>query len=129
VALPKGHRAARKKYAGLRDLEDELLIMPSKDLLPSLHQMIAAAFQKKHMALDRYQMAEHLQTGTNLTKARVGYLFLPSSAKDFVPDGVVLRTPGFSIGPLDTFALWSRGNVDPLVHRVLSLLKEIKREL
>jgi hypothetical protein len=56
-------------------------------------------------------------------------MFLPSSAKDFVPDGVVLRTPGFSIGPLDTFALWSRGNVDPLIHRVLGLLKEIRKEL
>ena len=129
VALPKGHSAARKKYVGLRDLEGELLIMPSKDLLPSLHQMIAAAFLKNHMLLDRYQMAEHFQTGVNLTKARVGYMFLPSSAKDFVPDGVVLRTPRFSIGPLDTFALWSRGNVDPLVHRVLTLNKEIKREL
>jgi hypothetical protein len=40
----------------------------------------------------------------------------------------VLRTPGFSIGPLDTFALWSRGNVDPLVHRVLSLLREVRKE-
>jgi DNA-binding transcriptional LysR family regulator len=129
VALPKGHRAARKKYVSLRDLKGELLIMPSKDLLPSVHQMIATAFLKNRMPLDRYQMAEHYQTGVNLTKARVGYMFLPSSAKDFVPDGVVLRTPGFSIGPLDTFALWSRGNVDPLVHRVLSLLKEIKREL
>lgn len=129
VALPKGHRAARKKYVGLRDLEAELLIMPSKDLLPSLHQMIAAAFLKNHMPLDRYQMAEHFQTGVNLTKARAGYMFLPSSAKDFLPDGVVLRTPAFSIGPLDTFALWSRGNADPLVHRVLTLLKEIKRDL
>jgi hypothetical protein len=75
------------------------------------------------------KMAEHFQSGVNLTKARVGYVFLPSSAKDFVPEGVVLRAPNLSIGPLDTFALWSRGNVDPLVHRVLSLLKEIKREL
>lgn len=129
VALPKGHRAARKKYVGLRDLEGERLIMPSKDLLPSLHQMIAAAFLKNRMPLDRYQMAEHFQTGVNLTKARAGYMLLPSSAKHFIPDGVVLRTPAFSIGPLDTFALWSRGNVDPLVHRVLTLLKEIKREL
>jgi DNA-binding transcriptional LysR family regulator len=129
VALPRGHSAARKKYVGLRDLEGELLIMPSKDLLPSLHQMITTAFQKNHMPLERYQTAEHFQTAVNLTKARVGYVFLPSSAKDFVPDGVVLRTPGFSIGPLDTFALWSRGNVDPLIHRVLSLLKEIKKEL
>jgi len=62
-------------------------------------------------------------------KARVGYVFLPPSAKDFVPDGIVLRTPSFSIGPFDMFALWSRGNVDPLIHRVLSLLKEIKSEL
>jgi DNA-binding transcriptional LysR family regulator len=129
VALPKGHSAARKRYVGLRDLEGELLIMPSKDLLPSLHQMIAAAFLKNRMPLDRYQMAEHFQTGVNLTKARVGFMFLPSSAKDFVPDGVVLRTPGFAIGPLDTFALWSRGNLDRLVHRVLSLLKEIKKGL
>jgi LysR family hca operon transcriptional activator len=129
VALPKGHRAARKKYVSLRDLKRELLIMPSKDLLPSVHQMIASAFLKNRTSLDRYQMAEHYQTGINLTKARVGYMFLPSSAKDFVPDGVVLRTPGFSIGPLDTFALWSRGNVDPLVHRILSLLKGKKREL
>jgi len=103
VALPKGHRAARKKFAGLRDVKGELLIMPSKDLLPSIHQMIAAAFLKNHMPLDRYQMAEHFQTGINLTKARVGYMFLPSSARDLVPDGVMLRTPGFSIGRLETF--------------------------
>jgi len=121
--------AARERYVGLRDLEGELLIMPSKVLLPAVHQMIATAFLKNHMPLGRYQMVEHFQTAVNLTKARAGYVFLPSSAKDFVPDGVVLRTPRFSIGPLDTFALWSRGNIDPLVHRVVSLLKEIKKEL
>jgi DNA-binding transcriptional LysR family regulator len=129
LALPKGHRAARKKYVGIRDLEDELFIMPSKDLLPGLHQMIATALLKNHIPLDKYQMAEHFQTGVILTRARMGIMFLPSSAKDFVPDGVVLRTPSFSIGPLDTFALWSRGNVDPLVHRVLSFLKEVRKEL
>jgi DNA-binding transcriptional LysR family regulator len=129
VALPKGHRAARKRVVGLRDLQGELLILPSKDSLPSVYQMIAAAFLKNQMPLDRYQMAEHFQTGVNLTKARAGYMFLPASAKDFVPDGVVLRTPGFSIGPLDTFALWSSANVDPLVHRVVSLLKENKKGL
>jgi hypothetical protein len=59
--------------------------MPSKDLLPGLHQMIATAFLKNHMPLGRYQMAEHFQTGVNLTRDRVGIMFLPSSAKDFVP--------------------------------------------
>ncbi|WP_263367917.1 LysR substrate-binding domain-containing protein [Edaphobacter bradus] len=129
LALPKGHRAARKRVVGIGDLEGELFIMPSKDVLPGPHQMIATALLKHHISLDRYQLAEHFQTGVNLTRAGVGIMFLPASAKDFVPDAVVLRTPGFSIGPLDTFALWSRGNVDPLVHRVLSVLKEVGNEL
>jgi hypothetical protein len=129
VALPKGHSAARRKDVGLGALEGELLIMPSKDLFPGLHQMIASAFLKNQVRLGRYQTVEHFQTAVNLTESRAGYVFLPASAKDFVPDGVVLRTPGFSIGPVDTFALWSRGNIDPLVHRVLSLLKEIKKKL
>ena len=67
--------------------------------------MLATAFLKNRMPLERYQMAEHHQTGVNLTKARVGYMFLPSSAKDFVPDGVVSRTTGFSIGPLDVCSM------------------------
>jgi DNA-binding transcriptional LysR family regulator len=129
VALPKGHRAARKKNVGAKDLEGELLIMPAKDVFPNIHQMIATACLRNHMPLDRYQIAENFLTAVNLTNARVGFAFLPASAKGFVPEGVVLRTPDFSVGPLDTFALWSRGNVDPLVHRVLGLLKEIKTEL
>jgi DNA-binding transcriptional LysR family regulator len=129
VALPKGHRAARKRSVGIKDLEDEFFILPSKDLLPGLYQMIATALLKVRISPDRYQMAEHFQTGVNLTRARVGVMFLPSSAKNFVPDAVVLRTPGFSIGQLETFALWSRGNVDPLVHRVLGLLKDVRKEL
>jgi hypothetical protein len=56
-------------------------------------------------------------------------MVLPSSAKDSVPEEVVVTPPGaLSIGPLDEFALWSRGKVDPLVRRVLSLLKQFKRE-
>jgi DNA-binding transcriptional LysR family regulator len=129
VALPKGHKAARKRAVGLRDLESELLIIPSKDMLPSLHQLIVNAFVQNHVPLNRYQMVEHFQTAMALTKARTGCAFLPSSAKDFVPEGVVLRPPSFSIAPLETFALWSGGTVDPLIHRVLNLLRKVSEEL
>jgi len=64
-------------------------------------------------------MVEHFQTAV-ATKARAGCAFLPSSAKNFVPEDVVLRPPSFSIAPLDTFALWSCGNVDPLIRRAQS---------
>jgi LysR family transcriptional regulator, hca operon transcriptional activator len=129
VALPKGHRAARKRAVGFEDLKGELFIIPSKDLLPTPHQIVAAAFLQNHVPLGGHQVVEHFHTGVSLIKARVGVSFMPSSAKDSLPAGIVLRPPTFSIPTLDTFALWSRGNVDPLTHRILGLLKEIKNEL
>src|ERR1700730_2683101 len=129
VALPKGHKAARKKTVALKDLEGELFMIPSKDLFPSLHQLIATAFLQNQVPLNRHQMVEHFHTAVALTMARAGFAFLPYWAKNLVPEGVVLRPPSFSIAPLDTFALWSRGNVDPLIQRVLSLFKEIRRDL
>jgi DNA-binding transcriptional LysR family regulator len=129
VALPKGHKASRKRAVALKDFQGELFMIPSKDLFPSLHQLIAMAFVQNHVPLDKYQMVEHFETAVALTMARAGFAFLPYWAKNFVPKGVVLRPPSFSIRPLDTFALWSRGNVDPLVQRVLSLLKEIRKDL
>ena len=129
VALPKGHKAARKRAVALKDFENELFMIPSKDLFPSLHQLVAMAFVENHVPLNRYQMVEHFQTAVALTKAHAGFAFLPYGARKFVPEDIVLRPPSFSIRPLETFALWSRGNVDPLVQRVLRLLKVIKKEL
>jgi DNA-binding transcriptional LysR family regulator len=113
----------------LKGLEGELFMIPSKDLFPSLHQLIATAFVQNHVPLNKYQMVEHFQTAVALTMARAGFAFLPYWAKTLVPEGVVLRPPSFSIQPLETYALWSRGNVDPLIQRVLRLFKEIRRDL
>ena len=129
VAVPKGHKAARKRTAQLKDFEGELFMIPSKDLFPSLHQLIAMAFVQNHVPMNRYQEVEHFHTAMALTMARAGFAFLPYGARNFVPDGVVLRPPGFSIRTLETYAMWSSGTVDPLVQRVLSLFKEIRRDL
>jgi hypothetical protein len=89
VALPKGHRATGKRHVGLRDLEGELLIMPSKDLLPSLHQMIAAAFLKNHMPLGKSHGGTFSDRGQPYKVPR--RIYVPSIfCKDFVPDEVVL---------------------------------------
>lgn len=129
VALPRRHKAARKRAVRLTDLDRELFMIPSKHLFPSLHQLITTAFEQSHVPLKRYQMVEHFQTAVALTMAGAGFAFLPYWAKDLIPEGVVLRRPSFSIRPLETYALWSRGNIDPLVQRTLGLLKEIRTSL
>src|SRR5882724_7179429 len=49
--IPKGDKAARKKTVALKDLEAELFMIPSKDLFPSLHQLIATAFVQNRVPL------------------------------------------------------------------------------
>jgi hypothetical protein len=61
----------------------------------------------------------------NLTKARVGYVFLSSSAKGFVPARSCYQLQVFLS---DRWTRLHYGRVDPLVHRVLAPLKEIKKE-
>ncbi len=56
-------------------------MIPSKDLFPSLHQLIAPAFVQNHVPLKRYQMVEHCQTAVALTMARAGFAFLSSFGK------------------------------------------------
>jgi hypothetical protein len=58
VALPSGHKAAQKRSVALRDLGGELFLIPSKDLFPSLHQLIVHAFAQNHVPLNRYQMVD-----------------------------------------------------------------------
>jgi LysR substrate binding domain len=114
VALLKDHKAARKKTVALKDLKGELFMIPSKDLFPSLHQLITTAFVQNHVPFKRYQMVESFQTAVALSNPRAGFALLSASAKPFVPEGVVLRAPSFAIRPLETLALWSNGNVEPL---------------
>ena len=59
-------------------------------LVATSAQMIAPALLKNHILLDRYQMAEHFQSGLNHTRARVGIMFLSSSAKDLAPFDTLL---------------------------------------
>jgi hypothetical protein len=95
----------------VEQLADSGILSPH---FPSLHQLIATAFVQNHVPLKRCQMVEHFQTAVALTGSRAGFAFLAASAKSFVPEGVVLRAPSFRIRPLETFALWSNGNVNPL---------------
>src|SRR5215469_16977462 len=97
------------------------------DLLLGIHVKPACKNTKYRQTDIKWR--EHFHTGGQPYKGP-RRIYVPSIfCKDFVPDGVVLRPPGFSSGPLDTFALWSRGNVDPLIHRVLGLLNDVRKEL
>jgi DNA-binding transcriptional LysR family regulator len=128
VVLPKEHKASRKTTVTIADLRGDLLLMPRKDLFPSVHEMIMNIFVRHGMPANRCQAVEHVQTAMALAAANAGFAFVPASAERLSPKEVAFRPLNVTVPCFETVALWSRGSLDPLVHRVLTLLKEISAD-
>jgi DNA-binding transcriptional LysR family regulator len=128
LALPKHHQAAQKKAVNFDDVRDDLLLIPRKDLFPTLHQMIVRIFVAGGVALNTTQATEHLQTAIALVVANVGFAFVPESADILWPQEVIFRPLDAVVPKVETVALWLRGSADPLVRRILEILRQIYAE-
>jgi DNA-binding transcriptional LysR family regulator len=125
LVLPEEHRAARNRAVHLEDLRDDLLLIPRKDLFPTVHQMIVDVFARNGVPTNRCQVVEHVQTAIVLAAANVGFAFVPASAEKLSPKGVVFRPLSIDVPPFETVAFWFRGSIDPLVNRVLEILRQV----
>jgi DNA-binding transcriptional LysR family regulator len=123
LALSIHHKAAGKKAVTFDDLRDDLLLIPRKHLFPALHQIIVSTFVAGGVMPNRTQPIEHVQTAIALAAAGAGFAFVPESADKFWHRGVIFRPLDAVVPKLETVALWSRGNADPLVRRVLEILR------
>jgi LysR family hca operon transcriptional activator len=128
LALSKHHQAARKKAVNFDDVRDDLLLIPRKDLFPYVHQMIVRIFVAGGVTLNRTQAIEHVQTAIALAAANAGFAFVPESADKLWPQEVIFRPLDTIVPKFETVALWLRGNADPLVRRILEILRQIYAE-
>ena len=126
LVLPKTHPAARKKTVNFKDLRDDLLLIPRRDLFPTVHQMIVGTFVAGGVTPNRTQVVEHVQTAMALAAANAGFALVPESANRLSPRGVIFRPLNAVVPKFETVALWLRGSTDPLVMRVLEILRQIR---
>ncbi len=125
LALPKHHPAARKKAVNFQDVRDDVLLIPQRDLFPTLHQMIVRIFVAGGVMPNRTQPTEHLQTAIALAAANAGFALVPESADKLWAREVIFRPLDAVVPKFETVALWLRGNADPLVRRILEILRQI----
>jgi DNA-binding transcriptional LysR family regulator len=125
LVLPKHHQAARKKAVNFDDVRDDLLLIPRKDLFPTVHRMIVSTFVAGGATPNRTQAIEHVQTAIALAAGNAGFAFVPESADKLCPQEVIFRPLDAVVPKFETVALWLRGSADPLVRRVLEILRHI----
>jgi DNA-binding transcriptional LysR family regulator len=123
-----GAKKARRDLAEKKDLKDDLLLIPRKDLFPTKYQAIIDLLLAAGVTDIRTQEIEHPLTALALASANAGFAFVPASAQELSARGVIFRPLKADVPPLETVALWSNASPDPLVARVLDILRRLGSE-
>ena len=118
VALPGGHRLARRKRVSLADLADESFVLYGRESGPSVHDTIVGFCRDAGFSPRIVQEAVDVQTIVALVAANLGVslLIAPTPQTDA---SVVFRPLAEDLPPWEMALAWSRGNRSPVLDRLL----------
>jgi len=127
VAVPSGHRLARRKQLAIEALADQPIILPDRRLRPHSHDLTMKLFKRSGLQPLIAQIAEEKQTIVGLVAAGLGVAIVPRWTSRMAVPGVryvALQIPDVEqLDILPLAAAWLRGARDPSRDRMLDLLR------
>ena len=126
VAVPEGHKLARKRRVSVLDLADQPLIVPDRRSRPHSHDLTMRLFTERGIEPHVAQVAEEKQTIVNLVAANIGVAVVPRWTSRIAVRGVRyvrLAAEGETMRRLPLAAAWIRGSRDTVRDALLATLK------
>lgn len=128
VALPSKHELVKKEEVSIADLFDVPMIVPSPRNRPHSYNVTMSLFTRNGRQPVIAQTADEKHTIVRLVGTGLGAALVPYWASRIQVDGVVYRpllsVEGETIRELPLAAAWVERNHDPLILRLISLVKE-----
>ena len=125
LALPHGHRLARRARLAMDDLAHEAFVLLFRSSDPELWDSIIARCRAAGFSPRVIQEAGAWHTLAGVVGAGVGVAFVPQSLATIKRPGVVYRpVRGFS-AELTLFAAWKLGEKSPVRDRFLTSLRAL----
>lgn len=128
VAVPTGHRLARRKSLTIQSLADEPLIVPDRRSRPHSHDLTAKLFAEAGIRPAIAQVAGEKQTIVSLVAAGLGVALVPRWTSRMSVSGVryvrLSFTASHELDVLPLAAAWVRGSRDPAREAMIEILKE-----
>ncbi|MFC6646021.1 LysR family transcriptional regulator [Granulicella cerasi] len=127
VALPRRHRLAARAALRPKDLADETLFLPTRELAPTLHDAILRTFATEHTTPRRLQPVEQVQTALSLAAEGLGVSLVPAAAEHGIRPGLALRPLQAAELEVAVRAVWRLEKpVSATLRRVLAVVKTLK---
>jgi DNA-binding transcriptional LysR family regulator len=126
LAVPAGHRLARKRQLGWKDFDGEGLVMIHPDHQHSFYDpflgLCAKAGAKTHVA----QYAQDVQIKMWLISAGFGIAPITATLAQMRRPGVVFRPLPPGVPPVQTVMVWRRFDQSPIVKNFLDCFSSVK---
>jgi DNA-binding transcriptional LysR family regulator len=123
VALPAGHRLARRKRLRLADLADEPFVFYSRPSGPAVYDTIIGFCRAAGFTPRIEQDAADVQTIVSLVAAGLGLSLLIGPTPPSNPDTVVYRELSDDLPAWQLSVVWSPDNRSPALARFLDLIQ------
>lgn len=123
IALPDHHPFAQRDSVALKDLSQEVLILPASEVAAVLHHAVLAECADADFEPKRLQEVATAQTALGLVSAQFGVAILPGSVRTLTRAGVVLRPIRNSRIQIQLALLWPKHHPSPIVSRLLECAK------
>jgi DNA-binding transcriptional LysR family regulator len=127
IAVPTGHRATTQEKVRLRDLADELFLIPRQQPVPGFHELVLDTLKNGGVAEPRLQPTRLLNTAVFLVSGQLGVALVPESFRQHLRvRGCVYRDLAGPPAHADLIGLWRHNNVPPVLRRFIQQLKRAK---
>jgi DNA-binding transcriptional LysR family regulator len=125
VALPRGHRLARRRHLALADLRGESFVWFPRAISPRYYDAVTAACQARGLHINVVQEASHDATIVSLVAGGMGLTFAVGAWRHVKPASIVLRRlPDLHI-PLRVSAIWRTDRDRPSVQSFLGVVADM----
>lgn len=120
LAMPRGHRLARRKSIRLRDFANEAFVAAPRDVSPFLRTAIEQQCRAEGFEPDIHMEAQLQQTVLSLVAEGVGVALVPGAMRR-------LRIPEVTFKPvphamdIEQVLAWSTSNINPCLQSFLDL--------
>ncbi|MBN3856713.1 LysR family transcriptional regulator [Paraburkholderia sp. Ac-20340] len=125
IAIPKASRGRFSPTSTLQDLRDEDFVMFPRESSPATYDLICRLFQSANITPRITHTAYDIPTLVGLVESGVGFSIVPLSYQLYHPEGVTFVPVTQHDFRLDIEFVWKTTNNDPILRRVVGLIKAL----
>jgi len=122
LVVPADHPLASRDKIGLRDLAEEPLILPGRQVSPRLFGRMMGLFDARGISPRISVEVSAVDIAFGLVTAGMGLAIVTAARPDHAPADIVIKEMiDFDI-PLPISMIWSRQSTEPLIERFVSIV-------